>query len=49
MFGEMKDSNLGIIRSVRGSVVDVFFPKRLPGIYSTGWSWGMARKAIVFV
>lgn len=30
----MKTENLGVIRSVRGSVVDVFFPKRLPDIYS---------------
>ncbi|MBN1428416.1 MAG: F0F1 ATP synthase subunit beta [Anaerolineae bacterium] len=30
----MKDENVGLIRSVRGSVVDVFFPQRLPDIYS---------------
>jgi F-type H+/Na+-transporting ATPase subunit beta len=30
----MKENNLGVIRSVRGSVVDVFFPRRLPDIYS---------------
>jgi F-type H+/Na+-transporting ATPase subunit beta len=30
----MKENDPGIIRSVRGSVVDVFFPKRLPDIYS---------------
>jgi len=30
----MKGNNLGVVRSVRGSVVDVFFPKRLPDIYS---------------
>lgn len=30
----MQHSNLGVIRSVRGSVVDVFFPQRLPDIYS---------------
>jgi F-type H+-transporting ATPase subunit beta len=28
----MQDKNLGVIRSVRGSVVDVFFPKWLPDI-----------------
>jgi F-type H+/Na+-transporting ATPase subunit beta len=30
----MKKNDPGIIRSVRGSVVDVFFPKHLPDIYS---------------
>ncbi|MFZ6020467.1 MAG: F0F1 ATP synthase subunit beta [Chloroflexota bacterium] len=30
----MKSSNTGVIRSVRGSVVDVFFPCRLPNIHS---------------
>jgi F-type H+/Na+-transporting ATPase subunit beta len=30
----MKIKNLGLIRTVRGSVVDVYFPERLPEIYS---------------
>jgi F-type H+/Na+-transporting ATPase subunit beta len=30
----MKTDKLGVIRSLRGNVVDVFFPKRLPDIYS---------------
>ncbi|WKZ34288.1 MAG: hypothetical protein QY332_11765 [Anaerolineales bacterium] len=30
----MQGKNLGAIRSVRGSEVGMFFPKRLPDIYS---------------